>query len=192
MATVSFISALKLVELLKTANKGGGMFVRVASGNRLALGNDPMQPTVSIDLSREQISPFSETKAPVPEPTIEGPIGKASRRSGNYWVEVQGNRIDCSSLRDLLAEGLKAIEVAQPGTLEKLALIKPRSKRIVSHDKKALFDAEHLSEEFGAKLIDGWWYGTNNSAPETNTWIERACECAGLKWGKEIRTSLGK
>ena len=107
-------------------------------------------------------------------------------------MEIQGNRIECGSLKDLLAESLKAIEAAQAGTLEKLSHIKPRSKRIVAHDKKALFDAEHLSEEFGAKLINGWWYGTNNSAPETNTWIERACGCAGLKWGKDVRTSLGK
>lgn len=100
------------------------------------------------------------------------------------------NRVECGSLRELLGESLKALEGARPGTLDKLSHIKPKSKRIVSHDKKALFDSEHLSEEYGAKLLNGWWYGTNNSAQETNTWIERAAGCAGLKWGKDVRTSI--
>ncbi len=191
MATVSFISAAKLVELVQSANKGGEMFVRVVSGNRLALGNDPMLPTISIDLSREKVGPYSEAKVAVPEPAADPVVARASRRSGDYWVEVRGNRIECGSLKELLAETLKAIEVTAPGTLEKLSHIKPRSKRIVSHDKKALFDLEHLSEEYGAKLANGWWYGTNNSAPETKTWLKRAVGCAGLKWGKDVRTSLG-
>ena len=168
------------------------MFVRVVSGNRLALGNDPMQPTISIDLSREKVGPYSEAKAPVSELAVDTEVARASRRSGEYWAEVRGNRIECGSLRELLAESLKAIELSHPGTLEKLSHIKPKSKRIVSHDKKALFNAEHLSEKYGMELLNGWWYGTNNSAPETNTWIERACDCAGMKWGKDVRTSLGR
>jgi hypothetical protein len=75
---------------------------------------------------------------------------------------------------ELLAESLKAIELSRPGTLEKLSHIKPKSKRIVSHVKKALFDSKHLSEGYGAKLLNGWWYGTNNSAQETK-YADRAC-----------------
>jgi len=38
--------------------------------------------------------------------------------------------------------------------------------------------------------MDGWWYGTNNSAGETNAWLERACSCSGLAWREDFKTSL--
>ena len=190
MATISFIRAAKLIELVQSANKGGDMYVRVVSGNRLALGNDPVNPTFAIDLSKEAVIPFGNAEAPIPQEPPPHSVGaRASRRSGDYWIELLGKRADVGSLRELLAEGLRSIETAQPGTLEKLTHIKPKSKRI-AHDKKMLFESEHLSDEYADQLMTGWWYGTNNSAQETDTWLERACGCAGLKWGKDLRTSL--
>jgi hypothetical protein len=103
---------------------------------------------------------------------------------------VEGERLEAVSLRDLLGEGLRKIEAVRPGTLEKLSHIKPKSKRIVARDKRSLFDAEHLSDEYGEPLMDGWWYGTNNSTQETGAWLERASSCAGLTWGKDARTNL--
>jgi hypothetical protein len=191
MAIVSFILASKLIELVQSANKGGGMYVRVVSGNRLALGNDPMNPTVSIDLSKEQIGPYKEQKTQAPiEVHAEVHAVRTTRRSGDYWMELHGERREFGSLRDLLRQSLCSIEAVRPGTLEKLSHIKPKSKRIVAHDKKLLFDAEHLSDEYGEQLMNGWWYGTNNSSQETSAWLERACSCAGLKWGKDFRTNL--
>jgi hypothetical protein len=191
MAVVSFVRASKLIELVQSANKGGEMYVRVVSGNRLALGNDPMNPTLSIDLSKETISPFKESKAhAVPEVDASPSSVRAARRSGEYWFELHGKRHDFGSLRDLLGQALRSIEAECPGALEKLSHIRPRSKRIVAHDKKMLFDSEQLSNDYGERLMNGWWYGTNNSSQETKTWLERACTCAGLTWGTEFRTNL--
>jgi len=61
-------------------------------------------------------------------------------------------------------------------------LIKSRTRRIVARDPSHLFDKQHLSEDHSERLIDGWWYGTNNSASQTRAWLQRACSCAGLKW----------
>ena len=191
MAVISFVRASKLVELVQSANKGGEMYVRVVSGNRLALGNDPMNPTISIDLSKETIDPYKESKAQaVMEPEAPPSSVRAARRSGEYWIELHGQRHEFGSLRELLGQALRSIEAERPGTLEKLSHIKPRSKRIVAHDKKMLFDSEQLSDEYGERLMNGWWYGTNNSLQETKTWLERACSCAGLTWGKDFRTNL--
>ena len=93
-------------------------------------------------------------------------------------------------MRDLLAGGLRALQEARPGTLEKLSHIKPRSRRIVARHPKDLFDKDHLAQEYAVKLSDGWYYGTNNSAQETNAWLERASSCAGLKWGAEFKTNM--
>jgi hypothetical protein len=186
MASLSFISASKLVELVQSANKGSQMYVRVVSGNRLALGSDPMNPTISIDLSRETVGPYGK-----PEPELQsGP--RVTRRSGEYWFEIKGKRHEVSSLGELLGKGLREIEAARPGTLEKLSHHKGRTKRIVSRDRNALFDTKHLADKHAVKLVDGWWYGTNNSSGETENWLKRACEHAGLKWGENFKTKLSE
>jgi hypothetical protein len=118
------------------------------------------------------------------------PGWRPSRRGGQYWFELNGKRSEFHSLRDLLAGGLSALEDARPSTLEKLSHIKPRSRRIVARDPKELFDKDHLAKDYAEKLKDGWYYGTNNSANETNSWLERACSCAGLKWDTEFKTSI--
>lgn len=175
--------------------------VRILASNRLALGTDPLTPSAVIDLSTERVLPFSATEqapeATQPEPSqwssnsVDVPGSwRVSRRGGEYWFELNGKRSAFHSLRDLLAGGLRTLEQARPGTLEKLSLIKPRSRRIVAHDPKDLFDKDHLAKECAEKLMDGWYYGTNNSANETNTWLERACSCAGLTWDTEFKTSI--
>jgi hypothetical protein len=191
MASLAFIQARKLVDLIQSATTSGDMYVRVLSTNRLALGKDPMSPTVAIDLSKEAIVPISEKAAPtVVEPSPKVARDRATRRSGDYWFELHGKRSDFSSLREILSEALRSLELASPGALEKLSLIKPRSKRIVARDKRMLFEKAAQSEKYAEQLMSGWWYGTNNSAPETNAWLRRACDCAGFKWGLDFRTSL--
>jgi hypothetical protein len=188
MASLSFIEASKLVELVQSANKGGGMYVRVVSANRLALGTDPMNPSMAIDLSRETVGPYGNGSGKPPEAERES-VPKATRRSGEYWFEIRGRRTKAGSLRELLGQGLREIEAQCPGALEKLSHIKLKTKRIVSRDKKALFDSERLVDEFAVQLMDGWWYGINNNARETESWLERASGCAGLRWGEDFRTN---
>ncbi len=173
------------------------MYVRVLSSTRLALGKDPMQPTWTIDLSKEHIVPYEPSRPNGAESPIENKVSirqtsetRATRRSGDYWFELLGQRSDFPSLREMLRAALLGLEEARAGTLDKLSLIKPRSKRIVAREKRLLFSNDAQVDEYAEQLGNGWWFGTNNSAQETNAWLERACSCAGLKWGREFRTSL--
>jgi hypothetical protein len=202
MAQMSYIAiaAGKLAELLSATDSQKDMYVRVLTENRLALGRDPLQPTHMIDLFQERVGPFNpaEIAATLEQPSASLPGGqptqvpavKAIRRTGNYWVEIKGRRTDCYSLKELLAAGLRVLEEDRPGTLEKLSHIKPRSRRIVAPDPKHLFDKPHLAKRYAEPLMDGWWYGTNNSALETNSWLERACSIAELRWGDDFKTSI--
>lgn len=201
MAHISFIRASKLVDLVKEADARHEMHVRLIGANRLALGVDPLRPTHIIDLSNERVGPYdSSDSAGIPEvpfspftvePQQKSDNVKIMRRSGDYWFEINGSREECMSLKELLSGGLRALEQARPGTLEKLSNIKLRTRRIVARDRNELFDRAHLTKEYSEKLTDGWWFGTNNSANETNAWLRRACSCAGLKWGEKFKTSLG-
>ncbi|HTZ66073.1 MAG TPA: hypothetical protein VMB83_01145 [Roseiarcus sp.] len=199
MASVSYMRAGKLAELLQKADGGAGLVVKVISASRLALGRDPLHPTIAIDFSKEAIAPYESVEGrtnagiDVARTNLRADdprANKATRRSGLHWFELLGNRSEFGSLRDLLRAALLAIESARPGSLEELCHIRPRSKRIVARDKKLLFTSEAMSEEFSEQLGDGWWYGTNNSAQETKAWLQRACSCAGLTWGSDFNTNL--
>ena len=90
----------------------------------------------------------------------------------------------------MLAEGLRAFEQYKPGTLEKLSKVSPRSKHIVAREPRHLFTKADLIEKCTEKLVGDWWYGTNNSAPETEAWLKRGAELCGLSWGSDVTTSL--
>jgi hypothetical protein len=199
MASVSYMGAAKLAELLQKADAGAGLVVSVSSASRLALGKDPLHPTITIDFSKESIVPYEPIKAktignaeatPANIDTEQLAAVRMPRRSGSYWFEVLGTRSEVRSLRDLLRGSLLDIEKTKPGSLEKLSHIRPRSKRIVARDKKLLFASEAMSDEFAEQLGGGWWYGTNNSAQETHAWLQRACVCAGLTWGVDFKTNV--
>ena len=193
MAQLSFISTAKLAELLTKADTSQNTYVHVLTKNLLALGVDPLNPTQVIDLSKEAIRSVSaDDTAQEPQvlsvPTT--PSTHTPRRTGRYLLDIKGSTVVCRSLKEMLSEGLKALEQHQQGTLTKLSAIKPRSKRIVALDPALLFNKAELVEKYSEKLIDGWWYGTNNSTEETISWLRRASEIAGLEWGKDISTSL--
>jgi hypothetical protein len=196
MAHVSYIEAVKLINLLKEAGSGQPMFVRVHSANQLALGSDPLEPSLVIDLSKEVLRPIGNAEIskgtdPI-RPKVESPENthKKHRQTGKYLLEIKGKTTECGSLKQLLAEGLKTLEFHRSGTLERLSTIKPRTKRIVAHSPDDLFDDPKLARQYSEKLMPNWWFGTNNSAQETNAWLERACALAGLKWGESFLTSI--
>lgn len=190
MAQLSFIGATDLAGLLTAADKRGLTYVQVLSKSRLGLGGDALKPTHYIDLGKEDIRPL-ESEASDGVEIATSPVRRTTRRSGRYYLEVQGTMIECVSLKEMLAQGLRAFQRVRPGTLEKLSEVRPRTKSIVARDPQELFTNPDLVQEYAEQLMDGWWYGTNNSSNETLTWLKRGAEIAGLVWGKDISTSLG-
>ncbi len=195
MAQVSYVEGTKLVGLLKEASAGQTVFVRIHSANQLAVGTDPLMPSLVIDFSKEILRPIAsvdDSRGRIAQQETESPAiqNRRSRQTGKYLLEIKRKTIECVSLKHLLAEGLKALEAHRSGTLEKLSAIKPRTKRIVARDPRALFDDSKLAKQYSERLTGEWWFGTNNSAPETNSWLERATALAGLKWGSDVSTSI--
>jgi hypothetical protein len=191
----SFISASKLVQLLNTANVKNDMHVQILD-NQLVLGIDPINPTSVVDLSMEIVRSLSKAdglRAPQPLEKVvsyEGASHRSSRKSGKYLLEVKGQTFEHGSLPSLLSEGLRAVEEHKKGTLEKLSAIKSRTKRIVSRDPNALFEQRRLVEKHSEKLMEGWYFGTNNSAAETKKWLKRASDIVGFQWGKDFSVSI--
>lgn len=160
----------------------------IMSNNQIAIGSEAMKPERIYDLAAEELRPLGTTpsSAPAAQPASVNPALK----SGRYRFQIEGKTIECASLRDLLKKGLQAIEESYPGMLEELTKVKPRTKRIVAKKKSDLFEDQALVEKYAEKLIDGWWYGTNNSTDETRQWLMRACEYTKLQFGTDFDTSI--
>ncbi len=188
MAQVNFISATKLVDFLNEANRFGQMNVRVLTTNQLALGIDPLHPSSVIDLSKEVIRSLEQVQVqkavnPPPQTPLHSgsqaalsPTLRSPRTSGKYYVEIKGNVMECQSLKEMLAKGLRAFEQNKPGTLEKISKIRPKTKRIVARERRDLFGNANLVEKYAERLDDDWWYGTNNSTQETEACLKRGAE----------------
>ena len=179
MAVLSYIPNSKLISLLTAADPQKILNVRVLSSTNLSLETDTFQPVVIIDLAEERVIAIDDKIAPPVE------TSKASRKRGEYQLAAFGETTTFYSLRDLLGAGLKTLEKHKSGTLDKLSKIKTTTKRIVAQDPAHLFDSAGLSEKYAAKLSDVWWYGINNSTQETQAWLKRACDCAGVDWASK-------
>jgi hypothetical protein len=209
MVSTCVMSAAKLADLLGKSDPRGQMLVWIFDANRLAPGRHPLRSGRIIDLVGEQVASGRATTGNVgPRPAaslgeteVAAAVAvtvrraaianaKGIRRSGEYWFELMGHRTDCGSSKELLSKALCALEDARPGTLEKLAHVRPCTRRIVARQPRDLFVKDHLVNRFAQRLTHGWWYGTNNSRRETTAWLRRTCTCAGLDWGTEFRTNL--
>jgi hypothetical protein len=184
---VSLIKTQRLRELLQSADPTGEMFAQILPDGRLGLGSDPFRPEVGIDFGAERALQISAEGLPSQQQPAELP---RQRGRPAYDFELRGQVIRSGSLKEVLRHGLLAFERMVPGTLEKLSLIKPRSKRIVAHDRNDLFESRNLTKDFSERLDADWWFGTNNSAQETRAWLERAAACSGLDWGRDCSTNF--
>lgn len=179
MASISYIPTSKLIALISSADPMKNLNLRILNATNLSLETDEFLPIVIIDLAAEKVVPVNATpQVHVAKPTV-------TKQTGKYNLAAFGETYSANSLKELLAFGLCALEKQNPGTLNKLSNIKKSTKRIVARDPDHLFDTAGLSETFAVKLMDGWWYGTNNSKQETEDWLKRACDCAGVEWGSE-------
>ena len=186
MAQVNFacIKWSKLRALIDGVDRSGEMVVRIMGDDLLLVADGPFGPGRVIDIRSERVDDLA------PKDVVASLSEAAGvRASGSFWVEVEGRRIGCKSIKTLLLTALDMIEKARPGTLEKLSRAKKRTKRIVAREKRDLFDTQHLSEQFSEKIAGGWWVGINNSKAEVIAWLRLAAFHAGLEWDRDIRTS---
>jgi len=181
VAQLAYVTTTELMNLIRAASGGSNFPIRILNNTELGLGPDPFKPSIIIDLSDESFRP-AEDAPPMPPvtPTVR------SRTTGSYVVTIDGQDIGGGSLWEALGEALRRLEELKPGVLEKLSQVKGRTKRIVAKDPKDLFDKEESAVKFATRLKDGWYFGRNNSAAETNSWLMRAADLADV----ELKTNF--
>lgn len=103
----------------------------------------------------------------------------AGRRTGNFSFVLEGKLLAAKSQRELLVMALTAIERLRPGSLEKLASERGRTKRAVARRRELLYGDAKLAK-YAEPIEGGWWVATNNSFSEVEKFIRRAAFHAGL------------
>ena len=62
-----------------------------------------------------------------------------------------------------------------------------RKRRYVAQNPFDLYPGKpHLVRDAKEELQRGWWVGTNYSAHEIESILRKACQAAGLRWGKDL------
>lgn len=105
-------------------------------------------------------------KGPAPLPTERE---RLSRSSGDYVLEILGEKIGVRSIREALSTALLKVEALQPGFFEKLTK-RPttRGRRIVARRPEDVYPNKPHLAPHAARLNADWVFDTNIS--------RRACE----------------
>lgn len=162
------------------------MLAWVEGGGRLVVGRYP-DVSAAFDFATDSFSGGSPS-APPPV-MVAAPF--AGRKTGTFELKTPTARYLFVSGKELLVRGLAAIERERPGTLDKLAKHKGRTKRIVAPRREDLYDKSHLAH-LAEEVVPGWYVSTNSSTAEILKTMQRAIEAAGWRWGPEaeaIRTA---
>lgn len=185
--------------LLKDATAAGCRLAWVEDG-RLLAGAQVREAAFSIDFAGERLVAVADRRpdgvahhpddsrqarlndpviARAPSADVVSPPSLSGRRTGNFSLILEGKLHYAKSQRELLRDGLQAIERARPGTLEKLSMEKARTKRPVSRRREGLYEDVKLAKH-ADQIEGGWWVATNNSFSEVEKYLRRAAYHAGL------------
>ena len=172
-----------------TSLPSGGQHVWLDERHGLVVGDFP-NPEMRFDFASEALVPVVVPSAPPKEKRAISFLAQAKRVGQKYELETDDAIYKFGSATQLLVEGLNVIEETYPGTLDKFAMRKKRSKRAVARSRAELYDYPH-PDNHSAELKSGYFVATNNKDPESRGFLREAAEIAGLKWGKNFVVRRG-
>lgn len=149
----------------------------------LVTGTYPMAEA-KFDFGQEELVSVKTDAAILDKKRISH-LAQARRVVRRYELETETEIHIFGSATQLLVEGLNLVEDVAPGTLEKFAQLKGRSKRAVAKTREELYDLPHPPSH-SQKLKSGFYVATNNKDAEARGYLRQAVEIAGLQWGKNF------
>jgi len=166
-----------------------GQHVWLDERHGLVAGDFPI-PQMRFDFTSEALVAVAVHSIPMTEKRTISFLAQARRVVQRYELETDDAIYKFGSATQLLVEGLNIIEETHPGTLEKFAMRKKRSKRVVARSRAELYDYPH-PDNHSTELKSGYYVATNNKDAESRGFLHEAAEIAGLKWGKNFIVRKG-
>jgi hypothetical protein len=109
------------------------------------------------------------------------PRVRSPRSSGAYSVDIGGQPIEANSLKELLRRTILYLEKRRPGFIAALARHStPRKRRIVAKAPEALYPGAPHLVVLGEQLDATWWFDTNVSRQQAESYLRVIAEIAHL------------
>jgi hypothetical protein len=116
-----------------------------------------------------------------PADAAQRPRLRASRSSGAYSIDIGGQLIEANSLKELLRRTILLLERRRPGFIAALARHStPRKRRIVAKAPEALYPGAPHLVDLAERLDASWWFDTNVSRQQTESYLRVFAEIAHL------------
>jgi len=108
-----------------------------------------------------------------------------------YRIELPDDqKVEASTLGDLLVGALKILQERDPAFLDQLSKKGGRVRRIVAKDPKALYPLRPDLAQYSREVVKGWHVATNNSRRDVDRILRVASEVAGLTYGVDLKVTL--
>ncbi len=98
-----------------------------------------------------------------------------------------GRQMVARTSKELLLNVLRGLSERDATFLPRFSGEGGRKRRYVAQDPLDLYPGRpQLARAAKEELQTGWWVGTNYSANDIESILRKACQAAGLKWGKDL------
>lgn len=117
-------------------------------------------------------------------------VPKGGKRTRIMGFTYRGERVETGTAKATLVEVLKRFAASDDTFLERYSSItRGRSRKLVSRNRAELYpNSPYLIELRSENLGKGWWLGTNLSADNVRSLIDKACIAAGVSGLELIET----
>lgn len=106
---------------------------------------------------------------------------RLARSSGAYSTVLGDAAIEANSLKELLRRVLLHLAKVRPGYMEKVAKYETRrGRRLIARTPEALYPKSPHLAALAEKLDGQWWFDTNVSRQQVQTYLGVLSELAGL------------
>ena len=124
-----------------------------------------------------------------PDPSMPK-VPKGGKRTRIMGFTYRGERVETGTAKATLVEVLKRFAASDDTFLERYSSItRGRSRKFVSRNRAELYpNSPYLIELRSENLGKGWWLGTNLSADNVRSLIDKACIAAGVSGLELIET----
>jgi hypothetical protein len=109
------------------------------------------------------------------------------RRKGTVSYRLLGKSVENATFKAMLLDVLRTLANRDPRFLDRFSQERGRNRRYVARERSQLYSGKPgLVRDASEELVAGWWVGTNYSASQVQSIIEKACRIAGLQWGRDL------
>ena len=130
-------------------------------------------------------------RPPVPPPSDLTQDSATQPAGGRYSFTLFGAKRECRRAKDVLVAVFTELARRDATFCERFAAkVRGRTRVYLATDRSQLYSTDPATMAETAELPGGWWISTHSSSAEKERRIRRACEIAGLKYGRDLVVHL--